>query len=386
MSERELKMQIPFVDLKAQYASIKDEVAEAIRGVLDSTHFVGGEHLASFERDFAAYCDVRHARGVANGTDALHLALRALGIGNGHEVITTANTFIATAAAIAAAGARPVFVDIDPDTYTIDPARIEPAITGRTKAIIPVHLFGQSADMQPIIEIARRHALSVIEDAAQAHGAEYHGARAGSIGDIGCFSFYPGKNLGAYGDGGCITTNSDMLAERIERLRDHGRITKYEHSVAGFNSRLDTLQAAILQVKLRRLDQWNSNRQRVAALYAEELADAGIGTPSVRAGSTHVYHLYVIESEDRDALQMRLKAAGISTGIHYPIPIHLQPAFAYLGYGKGDLRRTEQIAERLLSLPMFPELKPAQVSRVAEVACGRIPATGAAKPARAFYA
>jgi dTDP-4-amino-4,6-dideoxygalactose transaminase len=360
-------MHIPFVDLKAQYASIKDEVTEAINGALESAHFVGGEQLASFEKEFAAYCDVRHALGVASGTDALHLALRALEIGNGDEVITTANTFIATAAAIVAAGARPVFVDIDPETYTIDPAMIEPAITGRTKAIIPVHLFGQLADMQPIIEIARRHSLYVVEDAAQAHGAEYNGARAGSIGDIGCFSFYPGKNLGAYGDAGCITTNSSTLAERVEQLRDHGRITRYEHAVVGFNSRLDTLQAAVLQVKLRRLDRWNCNRQRVASWYASELASAGIKPPSVRNGATHVYHLYVIESGQRDALQMRLNAVGISTGIHYPIPIHLQPAFSYLGYRRGDLPRTEQIADRLLSLPMFPELIPEQVSKVAEV-------------------
>jgi dTDP-4-amino-4,6-dideoxygalactose transaminase len=383
-----MKMQIPFVDLKAQYASIKVEVAEAIRGVLESTHFVGGEQVTSFERDFAAYCDVKHARGVANGTDALHLALRALGVGNGDEVITTANTFIATAAAIAAAGARPVFVDIDPDTYTIDPAMIEPAITSRTKAIIAVHLFGQQADMQPIISIARRRALYVVEDAAQAHGAKYHGARAGSIGDIACFSFYPGKNLGAYGDGGCITTNSDTLAELVERLRDHGRITKYEHAIVGFNSRLDSLQAAILQVKLRRLDQWDSNRQRVASWYAAELAGTGIKAPSVRNGATHVYHLYVIESEERDALQMRLKNAGVSTGIHYPLPLHLQPAFAYLGYREGDLPRCEQSAKRILSLPMFPELLPEQVSRVAEAARGRLAATGTADSAQvaSFYA
>jgi dTDP-4-amino-4,6-dideoxygalactose transaminase len=379
---------IPFVDLKAQYASIKDEVAEAIRGVLESVQFVGGKQLALFEREFAAFCDVKYAMGVANGTDALHLALWALGIRNGDEVITTANTFIATAAAIAATGAQPVFVDINPQTYTIDPAMIEPAITGRTKAIIPVHLFGQSADMQPILEIARRHSLYVVEDAAQAHGAEYRGARMGSIGDIACFSFYPGKNLGAYGDGGCITTNSDRLAECVEQLRDHGRITKHEHAVVGFNSRLDTLQAAILRVKLRRLEQWNSNRQRIASWYAAELANAGVKTPSVQDGSTHVYHLYVIESEERDILQMRLATAGVSTGIHYPIPIHLQPAFAYLGYRKGDLPRSEQSAERLLSLPMFPELTPKQVSTVAELVRGHPAATDMADPVQiaSYYA
>jgi dTDP-4-amino-4,6-dideoxygalactose transaminase len=361
-------IQIPFVDLKAQYSAIEEEVIEAVRGVLESAQFIGGEGLASFERDFAAYCQVRHARGVASGTDALHLALRALGIGPGDEVITTASTFIATAAAILATGARPVFVDIDPDTYTIDPLLIERAITDRTRAILPVHLFGQPADMAPIKEIARRRGLHVVEDAAQAHGAEYQGARVGSLGDVACFSFYPGKNLGAYGDGGAVTTNSDAIAERIERLRDHGRIGKYCHAEVGFNSRLDALQATVLRVKLRWLDRWNADRRRAAEWYNLELAGSGLKVPLVRAGSTHVYHLYVVESDEREALQSTLEAAGVATGIHYPLPLHLQPALRSLGYGRENLPLSQSMAGRLLSLPMFPELTRKQVVRIAAIA------------------
>ncbi|MBR1068575.1 dTDP-4-amino-4,6-dideoxygalactose transaminase [Bradyrhizobium japonicum] len=361
-------MHIPFVDLKAQYETLKDEIVEAIRGILDSAQFIGGEVVTSFERDFAAYCQVGYARGVASGTDALHLALRALGIRHGDEVITTAHTFIATAAAIVATGARPVFVDIDPDTYTIDPSMIERALTGRTRAIVPVHIFGQPADMGPIKEIARRHALYVVEDAAQAHGAEYQGVRTGALGDVACFSFYPAKNLGAYGDGGAVTTNSAAIAERIELLRDHGRTTHYCHSEVGFNSRLDALQAAVLQIKLRRLDQWNANRRRAAEWYAMELAESGIKTPFVRKGSTHIYHLYVIATNERDAMRNELDEAGVTTGIHYPLPLHLQPAFAHLGYRRGDLPCCEAMAARSLSLPMFPELARDQVRRIAAIA------------------
>ncbi|MBV9111240.1 MAG: DegT/DnrJ/EryC1/StrS family aminotransferase [Hyphomicrobiales bacterium] len=361
-------MHIPFVDLKAQYETLKDEVAEAIRGILDSARFIGGEAVVSFERDFAAYCQVRYALGVANGTDALHLALRALGIGRGDEVITTANTFIATAAAIVATGARPVFVDIDPDTYTIDPTMIERALTPRTRAIVPVHLFGQPADMDPIKDIARRRALYVVEDAAQAHGAEYQGGRTGSLGDAACFSFYPAKNLGAYGDGGAVTTNSAAIAERIERLRDHGRTTHYKHAEIGFNSRLDTLQAAVLQIKLQRLDEWNANRRRAAEWYAAELAQSRIKTPFVRRGSTHVYHLYVIATNERDAMQSKLEEAGVATGIHYPLPLHLQPALSHLGYRRGDLPCCEAMADRSLSLPMFAELGRDQARHIAAIA------------------
>jgi dTDP-4-amino-4,6-dideoxygalactose transaminase len=360
-------MQIPFVDLQAQYASIRTEVDQAIGAVLESAHFVGGTPLTSFEQSFAAWCEARHALGVANGTDALQLALRALGVGSGDEVITVPNTFIATAAAIATLGAKPVFVDIDPETYTIDPALITRAVTPRTKAIIPVHLYGQPADMRPIMEIARRHGLSVVEDAAQAHGATYDGRRVGSIGHIACFSFYPGKNLGAYGDGGAVTTNDDQLADRISRLRDHGRLTKYVHAEVGFNSRLDAIQAAILLVKLHHLDHWNRMRRRAAEWYDAELSETGVKSPRVRPGSTHVYHLYVIETDRRGDLQAKLEAAGVSTGVHYPLPLHLQPAFAHLGYRQGDLPRAEGIAARLLSLPIFPELTSEQVARVAAI-------------------
>lgn len=360
-------MHIPFVDLKAQYETLKDEMTEAIRGVLNSAQFVGGEALASFERDFAAYCQVHYARGVANGTDALHLALRALGIGYGDEVITTAHTFIATAAAIVATGARPVFVDIDPDTYTIDPTMIERAVTDRTRAIIAVHLFGQPADMGPIKDIARRRGLYIVEDAAQAHGAEYRGVRTGALGDVACFSFYPAKNLGAYGDGGAVTTNSAAIAERIERLRDHGRTTHYSHAEIGFNSRLDALQAVVLQIKLRHLDEWNTDRRRAAEWYAAELAQSGLKTPFVRTGSTHVYHLYVIATNERDALRIKLDEAGVATGIHYPLPLHLQPALKHLGYRQGDLPCCEAMAARSLSLPMFPELTRDQVRRIAAI-------------------
>jgi len=292
-----------------------------------------------------------------------------LGIGDGDEVITTAHTFIATAAAIVAAGARPVFVDIDPDTYTIDPGMIERALTSRTRAIVAVHLFGQPADMGPIKDIARRRGLYVVEDAAQAHGAEYQGVRAGALGDVSCFSFYPGKNLGAYGDGGAVTTNSLAIAERIERLRDHGRITHYSHAEIGFNSRLDALQAAVLKAKLRHLDEWNAKRQRAAEWYSAELAQSGIRTPSVRKGSTHVYHLYVIATNEREAIRSSLDQAGVATGIHYPLPLHLQPALAYLGYKRGDFPCCEAMAALSLSLPIFPELARDQVRRI--VAIGR---------------
>lgn len=359
-----MTMSIPFVDLRSQYASIQDEVAGAIQGVLDSCTFIGGEPLAAFEREFAAFCKTDFAVGVASGTDALHLTLRALGIGAGDEVITVANTFIATGAAIEMAGAQPVFVDIDPNFFTIDPALIEPAITSRTKAIIPVHLYGQTADMDPIMEIAQRCNLSVIEDAAQAHGAEYQGQRAGSIGNAGCFSFYPGKNLGAYGDGGAITTSDPKLVRRLLRLRDHGRSTKYEHAVVGYNSRLDALQAGILRVKLRHLEQWNRHRQQVAAWYQEGLRGAGLTLPDERPGAKHVYHLYVVTTSERDKLQRRLAAVNIATGIHYPVPLHLQPAFRHLGYRIGDLPHAEAAARRILSLPMFPELTRHQIARI----------------------
>jgi dTDP-4-amino-4,6-dideoxygalactose transaminase len=360
-------MHIPFVDLKSQFESIKSEVVSAVTDVIQSASFVGGEAVGCFEREFATYCGAQHAIGVANGTDALELALRALDIGHGDEVITTANTFIATAAAIARSGATPVFVDVDPTTYNIDPNLIERAVTQRTKAIIPVHLYGQPADMRAIMKIATDNGLSVIEDAAQAHGAEYEGRRVGSIGHLACFSFYPGKNLGAYGDGGAVTTNDARLAERIARLRDHGRITKYEHAEVGCNSRLDTLQAAVLRVKLRYLDDWNRQRQTAAGWYSRTLAETHYYLPKLGPNRTHVYHLFVIMTEKRDALARQLQEAGIASGIHYPLPLHLQPAFARLGIDKGTLPITEAIAAQVLSLPMFPELTYDQVSVITGV-------------------
>jgi dTDP-4-amino-4,6-dideoxygalactose transaminase len=371
-------MHIPFVDLVQQYNSIKDEVAVAIQNVLDTCSFIGGKPLEEFEAAFAKYCDSRYAIGMANGTDALHLVVRALGIGAGDEVITAANSFIASASSIEMANATPVFVDIDPVTYTIDPAKIEAAITPRTKAIIPVHLYGQAADMDPIMEIARRHNLYVIEDAAQAHGTEYKGKRIGSIGDVACFSFYPGKNLGAYGDGGAVTTNDPELVKRLNQLRDHGRMSKYEHAMVGYNSRLDSLQAAILSVKLRYIDSWNSKRMEIAGWYGELLAQSGLVLPSARSGSNHIYHLYVVQTSDRAAIQQHLADAQVATGIHYPVPLHLQPAFKHLGYKQGDMPVTEAAAERLLSLPMFPELTREQVEYIVEHLLAAIPSEHAA--------
>ena len=360
-------MEIPFVDLRAQYSAIKGEVNGAIGAILEDCHYIGGENLAQFEREYAVYCQAEWAIGVANGTDALVLALRALGAGTGDEILVPANTFIATAAAVELVGARPVFVDIDPETYTLDPALAEEAVTARTRGIIPVHLYGQPADMVPLMEIAERHNLFVVEDAAQAHGAEYLGRRIGSIGHMATFSFYPAKNLGAYGDGGAITTSNPELVGRVRELGDHGRTTKYEHARVGHNSRLDALQAAVLSVKLRYLDHWNRQRQQVATWYEEALAGTLVQTPLVRSGSTHVYHLYVVETPEREAIQRRLAECGIATGIHYPLPLHLQPAFRHLGYGTGDMPCAETAAARILSLPMFPEMTREQVRHVADV-------------------
>jgi len=361
---------IPFVDLKAQYDSIKDEIDGAIQSVLNNTSFIMGEELKKFEEEFAQFCNVKHAIGVANGSDALILALRACGIGEGDEVITVPHTFISTAEAISNVGGKVVFVDIDPKTYTIDISKIEEKITGRTKAIIPVHLYGQSIDMDTIMELAKKYNLKVIEDAAQAHGAEYKGKKVGSIGDVGCFSFYPGKNLGAYGDAGAVVANSEEIAEKIKLFRNHGRITKkYEHDIEGYSSRLDNLQAAILRVKLRHLTKWNNMRRRNAKKYNELLNNiGGITTPYEADYAKHVYHLYVIriEKEKRDKLREELKSKGIATGIHYPIPLHLQPAYNYLGYKKEDFPITEKACQEILSLPMFAELKEKQIIKIVE--------------------
>jgi dTDP-4-amino-4,6-dideoxygalactose transaminase len=324
--------------------------------MLDSTAFILGREVADFEAEFASFIGARGAVGVASGTAALHLALRATGIKPGDEVITTAHTFIATAEAISHAGATPVFVDIDPATFNLDPALVEAAITPRTRAIVPVHLYGQPADMTAISTIAGAHGLRVIEDAAQAHGSEVDGRRTGTIGDLACFSFYPGKNLGAYGDAGAVTGNDESLLASVRKSRDHGRMSKYEHDEIGYGERIDALQAAILGVKLPHLEAWTQQRRDVAARYDEGLADLPITLPIQAPGRRHVYHLYVIRCDSRDALLAHLKASGVDGGVHYPVPLHLQPAYASLGMHPGDLPQTERAAAAVLSLPLYPEL------------------------------
>ena len=361
------RIKVPFLDLKAQYAAIKEEVTPAIQRVLDTTAFASGPAVNAFEKNFASFCECEHAAGVGSGTEALWLALLALDIGPGDEVITVANTFIATTEAISFVGATPVLVDIDPVTYNIDPALIEAAITPRTKAIMPVHLYGQAADMDPIMEIARRRQLAVIEDASQAHGARYKGRTVGSIGDAGCFSFYPGKNLGAFGEAGAVTTNDADLAARVRRLRDHGQSKKYYHAEIGWNGRMDGIQGAVLDVKLRRLRQWNVQRRQNARRYDELLKGvAGVVVPKEVPFVESVYHLYVIRVEKRDELLEWLRERDIFCGIHYPIPIHLQNAYAELGLGEGSFPVAERCAHEILSLPMFAELEDKQIEFVAE--------------------
>ena len=355
---------IPFVDLKAQYLSIKPQVNAAIQGVLDSCAFTLGPDVAAFEQEFSAYCSAKQGIAVNTGTSALHLALLAAGVGRGDEVITVPFTFVATASAIDYTGARPVFVDIDPQNFTMDPKAVEAAITERTKAIIPVHLYGQPADMDPIREIAERHGLVVIEDAAQAHRAEYKGRRVGSLGDMGCFSFYPGKNLGAYGEGGMVTTDSAAHARTIRMLRDWGAEKKYHHVLKGYNFRMEGIQGAVLRVKLPHLDAWTEARRLAAARYDRLLAGSGIVTPKAMPYAYHVYHVYAIRTPHRAEWQEALQAKGIQTGIHYPTPIHLLPAFADLGYREGQFPHAEAAAREVLSLPMFPELTEAQCEEV----------------------
>jgi dTDP-4-amino-4,6-dideoxygalactose transaminase len=356
---------IPFVDLPAQYRALKPEIDSAVGRVLESAQFILGPAVTAFERDFAAFCTAKEAIGVNSGTSALHLSLLTAGVEPGDEVITVPFTFVATVAAIEYAGARPVLVDVEPEFLTMDPAKLEAAITTRTKAIIPVHLFGQPADMDPIMAIARKHGLVVIEDACQAHGAEYKGQRCGSIGQLGCFSFYPGKNLGAYGEGGAVVTSDPDLAKKIRLLRAWGEETRYEHKYRGFNYRMDGVQGAILGVKLRYLEAWTEARRRNAAEYARQLADASVTLPRERDEVRHVYHVYVVRLQQRDAWRDRLTEAGVQTGVHYPIPVHLQPAYRDLGYSAGAFPVSERASAEVLSLPMFPELTHDQIKEVA---------------------
>jgi dTDP-4-amino-4,6-dideoxygalactose transaminase len=358
---------VPFLDLKAQYQSIKPEIDAAVSRVLGSTQFVLGPEVTEFETDFAAYCQTRHCVAVNSGTSALHLALLAAGVGPGDEVITVSMTFVATTAAIIYCGATPVFVDVDPERCTMDPALIEGAITPRTRAIVPVHLHGQMADIDPILAIARRHRLFVIEDAAQAHGAEYKGRRAGSLGDIGCFSFYPGKNLGGYGEGGAIVSDNVDLMQRVTMLRDWGQERKYHHVVAGYNYRMDGIQGAVLRVKLNYIEAWTDARRAIAATYDNLLSGSAYQRPARCADSRHVYHVYAVALDHRDEVQAAMQAAGIVTGIHYPIPVHRQPAYAGMIRQPFPLPVTEALAARLLSLPIYAELGVDQITEVVRV-------------------
>jgi dTDP-4-amino-4,6-dideoxygalactose transaminase len=355
---------IPFLDLKAQYQQMKPEIDAAVLRAIDSAQFVLGPEVTAFEERFASYCKVRHCLAVNSGTSALHLALLAAGVGPGDEVITVSMTFVATTAAILYSGAKPVFVDVDPVTWTMNPRLIEAAITPRTKAILPVHLHGLMADMDPIMAIARRHNLVVIEDAAQAHGAEYKGHRAGSIGDLGCFSFYPGKNLGAYGEGGAVVSNHTEFARRISLLRDWGQESKYNHVVAGYNYRMDGVQGAVLNVKMNYIEGWTEARRSVASYYDRLLEKHRCRRPAPPPHSRHVYHVYAVGLTRRDETLKALQAAGIGAGIHYPVPVHLQKAYANLGYGAGDFPVTELLANEFLSVPIYAELRREQVSEV----------------------
>lgn len=357
---------IQFVDLQAQYRGISDEVNKAIAMVLEKGDFILGNDVSQFEEEFAAYSGCKHGIGVGSGTEALHLALLACDIGPGDEIVTVANTYIATVLAISYAGAKPVLVDIDPDTYNIDVKKIESVITKKTKAIIPVHLYGQPADMDSIMAIAKEHKLKVIEDACQAHGATYKDKKVGSLGDIGCFSFYPGKNLGAYGDGGMVTTNDSILADKVRMLRNYGQREKYYHLIKGFNSRLDTIHAAILRVKLKRLDVWNDLRRQHACEY-NKLLEGKVVIPNEAAHIKHVYHLYVIRVDDRNNMIEIFNNAGIATGIHYPVPVHLQEAYKDLGYKVGDFPVTEDYAKKILSLPIYPELMKDDIKMISGV-------------------
>lgn len=357
---------IPFVDLKAGFAPIRDEVMRAIEETLNGMQLNIGPNCQLLEKEFAAYCGTEHAVGVGSGTEALQFALLAAGVKGGDEVITSPHTFFATAEAIACIGAVPVFADIDPETYTLDPRGIEKKITSKTAAIIPVHMYGQCADMTPINDIARAHGVAVIEDACQAHGALYQGKKSGGLGTAGCFSFYFTKNLGAYGEGGIVTTDDAEIAEKVRLYRNHGHTSKYEHAVIGYNGRLDEMQAAILRIRLRRLDEYNRKRRELAAEYSRRLRDLPVALPAEAKDRQHVFHLYVVRCAQRDRLMAHLTDKGIGTGIHYRNPVHLQKAMAYRGYTKGSIPHAEQACEEILSLPMYPELSPEDLAYIAE--------------------
>jgi dTDP-4-amino-4,6-dideoxygalactose transaminase len=358
---------VPYVDLRAQYRTVCSEVLSALEEICESTGFVQGAATSEFEAQFAAYCGVGHCVSLNSGTSALHLALRCLDVGPGDEVVTVSMTFIATAWAISYVGGKPVFVDIDPVRRTMDPEKLEAAITSRTKAIIPVHLYGMPAEMDRIVAIAERHGLPVIEDAAQAHGAKYRGKRVGQFSRIACFSFYPSKNLGAYGEGGALITNDASVAQRARSLRDHAQSQKYLHGEIGYNYRMDSFQGAVLSIKLKLLDEWNTARINCARHYAELLKNSSYKLPADVSDSECVWHCYVIETPERDRVRSALQEVGIQTAIHYPVPIHLQKAYAQLGYRSGDLPVTEALCEHCLSLPIYPELSKEKITRVASV-------------------
>jgi dTDP-4-amino-4,6-dideoxygalactose transaminase len=378
-------MNIPFLDLKTQFREIEHEILPMVKEAMENAAFIGGPQVSGFETEFAAFCDSKYGVGVNSGTDALRFALMAAGVGPGDEVITVAHTFIATTEAVSQVGAKPVFVDIDPKTYNMDPNKLDEYLNKRLKevgsglqppasslqqqpkAVIPVHIYGQPADMDPILDIAKKKNLVVIEDACQAHGSLYQGKKAGSMGLVGCFSFYPGKNLGAYGEGGAVVTQSEDVANKIRMIRDHGQAKKYYHDMEGYNGRLDAIQAGVLRIKLKRLAKWNEARRRNAQYYKELLSPIkGVTVPNEADGCRHVYHLYVILVDDREGLQKYLNEKGVGTGLHYPVPLHLQKAYSYQGYKEGDFPVTESVAKRLLSLPMFPELTRAQIEYVAD--------------------
>jgi dTDP-4-amino-4,6-dideoxygalactose transaminase len=357
--------QVPFLDLRIHHEPLMGEFVDAFRQVTESSAFAGGPYVSRFESEFASFCQTRHALGVGSGTDALWLSLLALGVGPGDEVITTPNSFVATAEAISLCGARPVFVDVDERTYTMDPEQLEAAITLRTQAIIPVHLFGQTADMDPILAIARSHGTPVVEDACHAHGAEYKGRKSGSMGVAGCFSFYPGKNLGAFGEAGAITTDEPELRSKVQVLRDHGQATKHQHSTIGWNAKMDGIQAAVLSLKLRRLAESNGARRAHALFYDELLAEESrVIRPAVAPHNVHVFHIYAVRVKDRDGVMERMKIRGVNCGIHYPVPIHLQKAYGFLGLPPGSYPVAERCAEEFLSLPMYPELTAEQIEFV----------------------